>query len=820
MTAFDARSPVSGFAAVLFAVSLLCGCGSESGQQECSVNEDCPDSQVCTGEICVEPGAGDATTDGDSGACYEYQGSCVRDECGGDAADTCQRVTCPINCETWEELEGCDCVRRSCTSVDDCYDFACIDGKCRRCESDADCSGDRICHPSGRCLSGKPCEEDDDCAARKECSDRGECVERDECLVDGDCGDDEICFNGRCTYSPECEEDSDCREGMECVGEQCYEEICRGPEDCEDGEVCAAGECIEPPEASECFVATPDSTISENSRIRLKAYAIDGQGRGVPASFEWNSSDPSVAAIDSSGDYAVGGSASGTATITATLADGSGTSCEGSAELTNPGSLQSGNVRVVVTSAKGRQAVSGAEVVVPSSGSATTGGAGVAQLSKPSGDFTVSVFHPDYNYLTVQGVQASDIRLPVREKEGSGPVAGFKGEFDKSKLHTQGDVTLGLAGSSISGGLLEVGLDQLLGRPVVREIQTPQGDQQIPLPSGLVMFGQVLGFDLDVKEKYFTTSPGGARIGWGLAGEVPAQRLLELFQNGLDNPLATLLPLFNRFDHAERPLQLTAKPRVTDSGDFDGDGDTSEEIPDYQNFPTVDLQPSVRQNLVTAVTVSNFPSLPNGDAEFAVLVGGNLQSGAGMVPLGISATTDDDGDGVPDLRNLSMAPPHGSITGGRYAVMALAFRTDGLSPQGGLALPNNLSAALWTRQSLPKQVGLGTFPDATTGTVDASNRKIDLTADAGPMYRFQFVGDSRTWEVWTTGPQGSMGTYKYTADIPSVPGSRTDLFTDGDATLVDAIQVSVTLDELVKSTGIGLRRVGRVATGFNRTELQ
>ena len=294
-------------------------------------------------------------------------------------------------------------------------------------------------------------------------------------------------------------------------------------------------------------------------------------------------------------------------------------------------------------------------------------------------------------------------------------------------------------------------------------------------------------------------------------------RLFQIFQGG-GNPLAVLLPLFNRFDHATRPLRLNEKPQVTDSSDIDGDGDTMEKLPDYRNFPTVDLKPSVRQNLVTEVSVSNFPTLPGGNAEFAALVGGTLLKSPGFVPLGISATTDEDGDGFPDLRNLSMAPPHGSVTGGRYAVMALAFRTDGLSPQGGLELPDNLSAALWTQQSLPKKVSLGTFPNQTKATVDKNARTVKLNADAGPLYRFQFVGKGRTWEVWTMGPMGSMGNYTHTANIPSMPGGRTDFFANNEKSLVDAIQVNVTMDDLVKATGVGMREVGLVATAFNRTK--
>jgi hypothetical protein len=804
------------------AMSLVApGCGADEPKgKACSLDAACDGERICVEGECQAEWGSDAEVDGgdvDGGGCYvpegdDAAGTCVREDCSG---DVCETVACELGCEDWEQQSRCSCTTPDCSSSADCDSYACTSGTCGPCETDADCGEEDFCAADGKCVSDRPCSQDADCPARQECNDEGVCEDREECVVDDDCeGDQEQCLNGRCTYAPECESDSDCSDGMECIGERCYEAVCRGADDCEGDKVCNAGECIEPPTAESCFVATPNGQISENERLRLEAFARDSEGNGVPAEFEWNSSESSVASIADSGRHAVGGDSSGTTILTARLPDD--TQCEGSVQLTNLGEVQDDELRVVVSDTNTNSPVSGAEVVLDNGATASTDGAGVATLDEPNGSYTISAFHEEYNYLTMRGLQSEDVRMPLTQKSGEGPTAGFTGQFDTSQINTSGDVTLGLAGTSINGGLLDLGLDNLLGPPFVNELQTPQGTQEIPLPSGMTAYGQVAGFDVDIKQTYYTTSPGGARLGWGLAGEVSGQRLFQLFQND-DNPLAVLLPLFNRFDHGTRPLQLSERPRVQDTTDIDGDGDTSEMVPDYMQFPAVDLQPSVRQNLVTEVSVTNFPSLPGGDAELAVLLGGNVLQSAGLVPLGISATTDENDDGRPDVRNLYMAPPHGSITGGRYAVAAMAFRTEGFDPSSGLELPDNLSVALWTRQSLPKEVGLGTFPDATAATVDTSSRTVEMTADAGPLYRFQFVGDGRTWEVWTTGPMGSMGSYQHTANIPQMPGSRTDLFTSGQKSMVDAVQARVTLNDLAEPTGVGLREVGLVATAFNRT---
>lgn len=818
----------------------LFGCGRDQ-VEDCQSNAQCMDDEVCLRGMCVAAPDGDGGTpdadagpvddtgeqdpdaDGGGGGCYEFNGMCVREECNDGG---CSTVGCEVECEDWEEADGCSCAAKNCDSPEACGVYTCLGGNCAPCGSDADCADGESCQPDGRCLAGESCMSDEDCGAREECNDGGECVERDECVLDDDCGDQEICFNGRCTYSPECESDNDCREGMECIGDQCYEKVCRGHEDCEGDQLCDGGECVAPPKVARCFVATNDQKIARNERVKLEALAVDSNGDGVSATFEWSSSAPQVAEVESNNKFAVGGAKSGTAKLTARTAGQPSISCDDAVELTNLGNVKGNQFRVVVTDARSGKPVNDAVVRLGNGKTTKTNRQGIGRLGRPGGTYQVSVFHPNYNYITVQGVRSPDIRIPLMEKEGDGPVAGFRGQFDKSQLNTSGDVTLGLAGAGITGGMLELGLNSLLGQPFVRTVQTPQGNAQIPLPAGMVAFGTVFGFNFDAKKKYHATTPGGPRLAWGLAGEVRGQKLLQLFTGGGGNTLANLLPLFNRFDHSVRPLQLQDRARVTDSGDFDGDGDTSEKLPDYQNFPKVDLKPSVRQNLVTQVSVSNFPIIDHmasedeKRAETAVLVGGNMLQSPGFVPLGISATTDEDDDGYPDLRNLSMAPPHGPLAGGRFSVIALAFNGGNFSQQSGIAMPDNFSAALWSKQTLPTQVSLGTFPNATQGKVNIGQRRIELTnADAGPVYRAKLVGEKRSWEIWSMGPQGSMGTYQHTIDVPQATGGRADLFKNGEV-VVDAVQVSVGIDALVKATGIGLRDIGLVATAFNRTKLK
>ncbi|QDG54312.1 hypothetical protein FIV42_27270 [Persicimonas caeni] len=818
---------------------LLSACGRDGVAERCQSDNDCTGERMCVSGQCLDPGDIDAGPDADAaivctsnddcpqaGACYESGGGCVSSSCvipEGAEQGECELEPCVLeSCAPYEDGQGCGCVPRACESASDCGEFACVGGECAPCTSDAECGDGTVCAEDGRCVEGTSCETDADCPARQMCDASGLCVDRPECLLDDDCADQEICLNGQCTYSPDCESDADCDEGFECVGDQCYEALCRGPEDCPADQFCDAGECVEPPSASSCFVAAQNGVISANQRYSLEAFAVDAEGNGIPASFVWASSNESVATIDATGPSAVGQGATGTTTITAALAD-TGVQCSGEIVLTGQSDVSPGDLRVVVTDVETGRGVSGAEVVLSNGTSAGTDQNGVALLAAPQGQYDVSVFSDAHNFVTVLDVQSTDIRVPLTQRRGTGPVAGFTGQFDLSQINTTGDVTLGLAGASIAGGLLDLDLQRLLGEPFMTRLEVPgMGGQDVPLPGGLVVFGRVFGFDLDFKRTYYANTSGGARIGWGLAGKVPAQRLFSLFQNGgggTGDVLTTLLPLFNRFDHATKPLNLVEQPRVQDTGDLDGDGDTTEMVPDYDAFPQESLAPHVRQNLVTDVDVSNFPQMSDGAAELAVLVGGALLDAPGYVPLGISATNDQDGDGRPDTRRLTMAPPHGSISGGRFAIVALAFRSGQVGFQNGVQLPDEFSASLWNGQSLPTAVGLGTFPDASQGTIDDNARTISVTADAGPVYRVRLVGEERTWDVWSKGAPGVQGTFSHQVVIPTPPSGRSDLFTSAEV-FVDAIAAQVTMDDLVRATGIGLRDAGVVATSFSRTKIR
>lgn len=833
------------------------GCGRDALSRACATSQDCRSGEACAAGVCVEEptpsclsdqdcAAGEVCTDGaclacqdclctsnadcaDGQSCNLATGECIDTACVPkgdlcvqaicDADGACTDLPCDLGCEAGSVQMGCECVSQACETTEDCGGVPCVEGTCLPCGSDADCAEGEACLPDGVCTAATRCLDDLDCGADERCAE-GLCVPRPQCTLDRNCRMNELCIGGQCVLAPECSQDLDCPDGFECVGGNCFEKLCRGPQDCERGQVCDAGECIDPPVAALCYVVTPGGTIADGQTVPLEAFAVDANGNGIAAIFRWQSDNQAVATVDPSGRSALGQPAAGTAKFTATLATGDPIACEGAAIFNNLGPVVMGNLRVTVINGETGALVDAAQVSVGNDLAVTMGG--VATLTRPSGAFDATIIHPDYNLVTVQGIQSGDVRIPVFPRRGSGPIGGFTGEFDTSGIGSTGDITLGLAGASLAGGLLELDLTAILGEPFVTPVNIPGFvNTNFPFPGGLVVYGTALGFSLDFKPSYYAQAAAGGRLAWGLAGKVPLRDLIQLGMGGggQDAVLATILPLFNRFDHTAQPMQVQAIPRIADTADVDGDGDTSELVPNYAQFPVKNLRPSVRQSLTTDVAISNFPTLTAGQAEVALLLGASVLDAPGLVPLGISATNDENGDGRPDTRRLSIAPPSGSLANGRYALVALAFTSAGGGGGiggNGFELPSDFSAALWNGQSFPSAISLGTFPDASQIQIDDMTRTIKIQSSAGPLYRVRIQVPAFSWDIWSYGTSLGMGRYEHSIKVPALPLSSVEPFATGSIT-VDAIQTNSTINDLVKTTGVGLRQAGLVSTAFNRT---
>ncbi len=801
----------------------LSGCGRTAMEVSCSDDEDCGEDERCASGSCVSDesnmGSGEESDlcesdlDCGDGQCREGDEGCIGDVCDLESGQ-CLEGACEPDCAEDEEQQGCACVPPQCSSNVDCFVHICDGGSCRPCLSDAECTleGATACR-DGMCSAAAECVDDGDCPPSQQCGDDQRCEERPECTFDDDCAEDESCIAGSCTFTPACSDDDDCSELAECVGGQCQTRMCRGSDDCDEGEICDAGDCVDPPVVLTCEVVTSSQSVVANESVNLQAFAYDQWGNAVSADFQWSSSNPASVEID--GSSAVGTSEPGSAEVTAVPTGGDPVACQGSATIENLGLSTPDELRVRVQHMETGDPIDAAEVHVGDQVGVSDIN-GVVDLTMPDDAYDISVFHDDYNFLSILDVTAGDIVIPLLPQSGAGPVAGFTGEFNTSAITTSGDIELGLAGASLAGDLLDVNLERLLGDSFVTDIDVPvMGEVEVPLPGGVTASGSFLGTAIDGKDRYYAQSAEGPRLAWGIAGEIPLGALLGVVSDppeDIGSAIGQFLPLFSRFDHGQQSKVFEALPRVQDTQDINNNGNTQEWLPDYDSFPEQNLLPSVRQQLTTEVAISSLPQIGGEQAEVAVLLGGVLVEDIGLVPLGISAVYDEDGDGQPGSETLYMAPPYGPAAGERYVVLALSF---GVGP-GGLA--EEISVSMWNGQQLGTTTSLGTFPDGSTGGVDEGQRTVEIDeATAGPIFRVRHVGFERSWDVWAQGPEGVSGEFGHDVMVPDVPAPWPDLFEMGGRITVDAIRSSVELDDLVSSSGVGLHRAGLVTTNFNRS---
>jgi len=782
----------------------VCDLGS-CGERQCQANVDCGQGRFCYASLCYPTISctTDAQCDHFSGTCQG--GSCVpgcviRSDCPDPANQECVSNRCVESCQGDN-----DCGRGEICEGGFCQTAQCVGTGTNGCDPGTRCQAQR-------CVPFSACDADVDCASTEQC-DNGICEARRTCVGDANCNADEQCIDGYCHVAATCTARADCDASQDCVGGQCVPYTCRGNDSCPDQQLCEAGDCVDPDPvapASRVVILTPPQSIFPTEEITFQAVALDADNNIlVGSSFSWASSNEAAATIDEAA-LAIGGNTAGVANITATLI-GTAITSEPVA-LRNPGPPTADLDRVLVVDSRTGAAINGA-VVNRGAESATTDASGVATFSHNAAAQTLSIFANGYNYLTIVATTASDVLAPLSPARGGSGIGGFKGGFDLSGAHTTGDITIGLAGASLDPELANLDLQTLLGDSFNTQINIPgifQG--AFPLPGGLVLYGTVFGFPLNLKNTYFARTPGGLKVGWSFGGLINGQDAIGLVGGGdAASILPTVLGFFEGFDHGVRPIDVTERPLVADSRDIDGDGNTTELVPDYDSFNSYEMAPNVRQRLRTSVQVGDF-NQPDG--AFAILVGGVVNQGIGFVPLGINVSQDDNGDGTPDLAQLKMAPPHSGLSAGDYQIVAITFDPGQVSAglDSGIDLPDDISVVLWGGRSIPTDLTFNhAFLPIPTGQWAGPNRQFTGggVADAD-FYRVTFVGDDASWDVWF--PADGDGFV-----LPTPPEGYSDWSADSDVQLQGFLaQDGVTLDVLAGGGGASLDQVSSASRAFSR----
>lgn len=757
----------------------------------CDDDNPCPDGLLCDEGECRPPNSGPCEDDDD---CELEDEICVAGECGEavpcDDAEDCEdglqcfdgvcRDPCTEDADCAPPLFRCDtdtnecrpgCFNdNQCPEDTICEQFLCVDAECGI-DDDCDVANNEFCD-GGRCVQFEPCGPNGECPTGSLCdpvSNRCEAIPA--CRTDRDCGGDAYCENGFCIPADDCSSMT-CGAGFECIDNICVPAPCRSDTDCTTmGEICLGGVCQMPPSTDfvvEVRIVSPAGYVRTGTDYRFVAIALDQAGRAVPGvTFDWTSSDTDVATIANTA-VATGGSTPGETQIRASVDTALGPVTSIPVTLTNLGPLPMGDVRVAVHALAGGAAVAGAEVeLFRGTGAlrATTDATGIAVFTGAAagGDYVLTVSHANYDWVTLVAPTSNDLAIALPPLSRTDRSAGLRGDVDLSQVPTQGGISLSLSGTSMPSPLMNFDAGMLFGSDTFNVMVPMIGS--IPLPAANTMSIELMGFPLDLKDTYYAQAQPGLRAAWSFGGRI------ELGTNGLgpeafSNFLAAILPFYQRFSHTVLPtVLLQSRPYVVDTPDIDGDGDTTEMVPDWNAFPTRTLTPDRPQNLRYALSVAPLPFVTGGNANTLIVLAGTIVPGLGFVPLGIDGQSDMNGSGIVPSFVTKMAPRHSGLEAGDYAIMAIAIRLDGMGPAG----PGSIR--LFTTDRLPTAVNLadGWLDSPVSAMWNPTARTVTAGQILGAdLYRTSFASTEGGWHVYAAPPVDGVVT------IPSAPMALPD----------------------------------------------
>jgi hypothetical protein len=714
-----------------------------------------------------------------------------------------------------------------------------------------------------QCKAGETCNAPADCQVGLSCnSTTKKCEQVFVCTADAQCASPTTSGNPACTDASKCI----------CLGGTCQERGCSTDAVCSGGKICVAGQCTDKPAAASlsCVVLTPSSVIRQGQTLTFVAAAKNANGAIVPGqAFIWTSSNTAVAAIDASG-VATGGTTTGETNITCLVTGGSATPSP-AVVLKNYANLTTGQARAVVTDDKTGQPIAGAKVLFERGGTPvgsspiTTAADGVALLTAAgTGALNVHVFHNDYHYVSVMGTTSVDLLLPLLKKPDDTKAGGFKGTFDLTRVTNASDtVEVGIAGASLTGSFIDLDFMKLLGELLKTHVKIGslyEGD--LRLASGLYL---KLG-DQAIKTNYQALGQPGLRHAWGLGGKVPFDKLIQVLTPiigsggiSLENlPLgqliAQVLPFFDKFKHfVKTDITVTEAAKIQDTQDLNGDGSTTDLIPNFADgtaFPAVNAVVNQALTLATSVTIPTLPKYNNQWLEGVILLAGANAAGRGLVPLGVSAAVDapkqgEAPDGQVDVDpntagnqntvSLKLAPLHDGLEGSKFFLAALSLSVKFSSS----ALPN-ISGIITQMDSIGSTTTLAAsgflgFPETAAYALGTRTFNLGTAVTGASFYRVDFKGADGDWYVYFKGPSSGAA-----FTLPTVPSGATQrdqttcVPADGGApqtcTVLRVFTLATkaptaggtapTLDDLVTFGTVNLTRLNDVVSAFSNAQCQ
>ncbi len=621
--------------------------------------------------------------------------------------------------------------------------FCCDDGECHQCCTDDDCLG--YSDLAGCILNDYVCNEEYQC----------ECFCYD-CDVDcsrepAGCCEGLACdiFTNKCVEP--CASNQECQarneipfhEDLECDDGVCDFDHCLEDADCPGGRVCYGGGCVTIPDCAdlnECVVAPAHAVTNQSARVRFAASAYLKSGALAPGiAFLWDSSDTEIATVDAG--LVAGGSGSGAATITATVAGCEPIAC--AATVFNYGEFT--GARLVAADDLVFEPIDGAVVRAGAEAPVTTDADGVAALPvEPSAqspvDITVS--SEEYQTTTMKGVEPSDILAHLRKNWNAARAGGARGNLDLSRIRCEQqtcDVNLGFSGFSVPGSPVDFILHFLYPEMLTTTIELGGSVEEIPLPGGLV-----LGLnDTWMNEIYRLTGIPGKRVLWAWGGTPDLSWFMQWLNRLVGDDYLTSLCITVQAIHELLPyfytalvpnVEITPIGNIPDGYDIDGDGDSTELVPDYGGFPFIEvaLQVPMEERMVFTA-----PALPVNVYDTVILLAGVVVRGAGFVPLGVGAGLDVassdsyNPDGIiEDPMTLLVSDVAGRIPEDQVqrVVLALALNSYSFHTDLEKEQPLRLGVQVIFLDSFDGEIALDEFPAPPGTSFDPATRHLEVTS--------------------------------------------------------------------------------------------
>lgn len=722
-----------------------CAIGFACTAEKCQCLDDsaCAANQSCTAGTCVAKKrcTADADCAGMGGRCEVAQGLCLPvcvtpADCAPGIDPrvaltlyACVSGTCSLHClnDVTCGGQGLICKSGLCGTAD--------------CKTLSECPAGQYCTSAtfGRCVSYKFCALDSECAANFECKKFGAgqcppgfdcskslCLEQPKCLIDGDCVSGTptpvqtgYCAESHCQPTTKCTSSATCGAGKECVGGLCVPSTCRGHPDCGPGKACVDGACIAAPTPGEIAAMTivPASALLEvgdTLQVRLVAFRLDGSSypltTGTFQVLDEAGMPSALATVDGAGTVTAVGP--GKVVVKGAVPGAAVPAQE--AKLTIYPAVAAGR-RVLVVDAATKLPLSGVKVngcvaaacatptevatdatgvaLFPALGAGPATFTAVSQAVRPDG-------LPGYERASVIDTAADDVFLPLR----GNPVhsaAGFNASISFTDVGTSGQYWAGLAAVS-AADLPSVDLNLLLGENFT--VQLPGVAAGVPIPGSVVLYSSP-GFGIPQEIK-------GKSLGLGQAGTV-RHSVAFAGRADLDAALALrstqFLSYVGAFDYAlVNNLAITARARVPDTTDIDGDGLCAsmtkcpmgtEDVPDYANFTPMAFTPKRRQNRRTEVVLPKLPST----LDTVVVAAAEVGAESGLLPIGFSSVN----AGAPGPDGTRPVPVVVLRSGTPYGGLELS--TPGIWALGGNAAGTAYSGRLTRGTTLPTKVLVAPF---------------------------------------------------------------------------------------------------------------